>query len=290
MVLDKRPNGAKAYDFPDTCPECGRLAIREDGEVARRCTGGLVCPAQRVERLKHFVSRGAFDIEGLGVKHVVAFLEDGLIKTPADIFRLGDRAGEIAGRDGWGEQSANNLFQALDERRTISLDRFIYALGIRQVGQATARLLARQYGSLNRWREQMEAAQDRESDAYQELVNIDGIGPAVADDLLGFCAEKHNRAVLDDLGRLLSVEDFDAPDTSSSPVAGKTVVFTGSLEGLSRAEAKARAESLGAKVAGTVSKKTDYVVVGAAAGSKAKKAKELGVTTLSEDEWLDLIG
>ena len=290
MVLDKRPKGAKAYDFPDTCPECGSLAIREDGEVARRCTGGLVCPAQRVERLKHFVSRGAFDIEGLGVKHVVAFLEDGLIKTPADIFRLGDRAGEIDGRDGWGEQSANNLFQALDERRTISLDRFIYALGIRQVGQATARLLARQYGSLKRWREQMEAAQDRESDAYQELVNIDGIGPVVADDLLGFCAEKHNRDVLDDLGRLLSVEDFDAPDTSSSPVAGKTVVFTGSLEGLSRAEAKARAESLGAKVAGSVSKKTDYVVVGADAGSKAKKAKELGVTTLSEDEWLDLIG
>jgi DNA ligase (NAD+) len=290
VVLDKRPKGAKAYDFPDTCPECGSLAIREDGEVARRCTGGLVCPAQRVERLKHFVSRGAFDIEGLGVKHVVAFLEDGLIKTPADIFRLGEKPEEIAGRDGWGEQSANNLFQALDERRTISLDRFIYALGIRQVGQATARLLAKQYGSLKGWREQMEAAQDRESDAYQELVNIDGIGPAVADDLLGFCAEKHNRDVLDDLGRLLSVEDFDAPDTSSSPVAGKTVVFTGSLEGLSRAEAKARAESLGAKVAGSVSKKTDYVVVGADAGSKAKKAKELGVTTLSEDEWLDLIG
>ena len=291
VVLDKRPNTAKAFEFPDTCPECGSLAIREGGEVARRCTGGLVCPAQRVERLKHFVSRNAFDIEGLGVKHVVAFLEDGLIETPADIFRLqADHGEEIARRDGWGGQSANNLFQALDERRTISLERFIYALGIRQVGQATARLLARQYGSLEGWRAHMDAAQDRESDAYAELTNIDGIGPAVADDLLGFCAEKHNRDVLDDLGRLLTVEDFDAPDTSSSPVAGKTVVFTGSLETLSRAEAKARAESLGAKVAGSVSKKTDYVVIGADAGSKAKKAKELGVATLSEDDWLKLIG
>jgi DNA ligase (NAD+) len=291
VVLDKRPKDSKPYKFPNTCPECGSLAIREDGEVARRCTGGLVCPAQRVERLKHFVSRYAFDIEGLGVKHVVAFLEDGLIETPADIFRLQADHGEaIAERDGWGGQSANNLFQALDERRTISLDRFIYALGIRQVGQATARLLAKQYGSIERWRAQMEAAQDRESDAYAELTNIDGIGPAVADDLLGFCVEKHNRDVLDDLGDLLTVGDFDGPDTSTSPVAGKTVVFTGTLENLSRAEAKTRAENLGAKVAGSVSKKTDYVVVGADAGSKAKKAKELGVMTLTEQEWLALIG
>jgi len=290
VVLDKRPKGAKAFAFPDHCPDCGSLAIREDGEVARRCTGGLICPAQRVERLKHFVSRNAFDIEGLGVKHVVGFLEDGLIETPADIFRLQDRAGEIAERDGWGEQSADNLLKALDERRTIPLERFIYALGIRQIGQATARLLAKQYGSLNGWREHMDAAQERDSDAYAELVNIDGIGPSVADDLLGFCAEPHNKDVLDDLGGLLTVEDFAAPDTSSSPVAGKTVVFTGSLETLSRGEAKARAESLGAKVAGSVSKKTDYVVVGADAGSKAKKARDLGVTTLTEQEWLTLIG
>ncbi len=290
VVLEKRLRGAKKYIFPDQCPECGSIAIREDGEVARRCTGGLVCPAQRIERLKNFVSRNAFDIEGLGAKHIKAFAEDGIIETPADIFRLEDRAGEIAGRAGWGEQSANNLFAKLRERSTIPLKRFIYALGIRQVGQATARLLAKQYGSLDGWRQQMEKAQDRDSEAYRDLVNIDGIGSSVADDLLGFCAEAHNRDVLDQLEDLLTVEDFQAPDSASSAVAGKTIVFTGTLETLSRAEAKARAETLGAKVAGSVSKKTDYVVIGTDAGSKAKKAQELDVTTLSEDEWLELIG
>jgi len=287
-VLDKRKKGAKAYVFPDVCPECGSLAVREEGEVARRCSGGLVCPAQRVERLKHFVSRNAFDIEGLGAKHIETFSEEGRIKTPADIFKL--KREDLADRDGWGEQSADNLIESLSQRSTISLDRFIYALGIRQVGQATARLLAKQYGSLKGWRAQMDAAQDRESDAYQELTNIDGIGPLVAEDLLGFCAEDHNREVLDDLENLLTVKDFVAPDPASSPVAGKTVVFTGTLESLSRAEAKARAESLGAKVAGSVSKKTDYVVVGLDAGSKAKKAKELGLNCLNEEEWLNLIG
>ena len=290
VILDKRPRGTKKFRFPKRCPECGSLAVREEGEAAMRCTGGLVCPAQRVERLKHFVSRNAFDIEGLGAKHIEAFTEDGLIKTPADIFRLADRAEEIAERGGWGRQSADKLFAALRERSTIALERFIYALGIRQVGQATARLLAKQYGTLDGWRRHMAAAEDRDGDAYAELVNIDGIGPSVADDLLGFCAEPHNRDVLDDLGRLLTVEDFQAPDTSSSPITGKTVVFTGTLETLSRAEAKTRAEALGAKVAGSVSKKTDYVVVGADAGSKAKKAKELGVETISEEAWLKLIG
>jgi DNA ligase (NAD+) len=290
VVLDKRPKDSVAYVFPETCPECGSHAEQEDGEVATRCTGGLVCPAQRVEMLKHFVSRGAFDIEGLGAKHIETFSGEEIIKTPADIFRLRDMADEISARDGWGRQSADNLIAAIEDRRTIGLDRFIYALGIRQVGQATARLLAKQYGSLQGWRDHMQAAQDRESDAYGELVNIDGIGPAVADDLLGFCAEDHNRSVLDDLADLLTVEDFQAPDSSSSPIAGKTVVFTGSLENLSRAEAKTRAEALGAKVAGSVSKKTDYVIVSADAGSKAKKAKELGVATLSEEEWLALIG
>ncbi|MCH7865586.1 MAG: NAD-dependent DNA ligase LigA [Proteobacteria bacterium] len=290
VVLDKRPRGTRKFRFPDRCPECGSLAIREDGEVAKRCTGGLVCPAQRVERLKHFVSRNAFDIEGLGARHIETFTEDGIIQTPADIFRLEDRAGEIVGRDGWGEQSADNLFAALRERSIIPLERFIYALGIRHVGQATARLLARQYGSLKGWRRQMDEAGDREGEAYKDLVNIDGIGPSVADDLLGFCAEAHNRDVLDQLEDLLTVEDFQAPDTASSAIAGKTVVFTGALETLSRAEAKARAENLGAKVAGSVSKKTDYVVIGADAGSKAKKARELGVTTLTEEEWLELIG
>ncbi|MBT3306867.1 MAG: NAD-dependent DNA ligase LigA, partial [Alphaproteobacteria bacterium] len=290
VVMDKRPAGSESYVFPDTCPECDSHAERKDGEAATRCTGGLVCPAQRVERLKHFVSRGAFDIEGLGAKHIETFSGEGVIKTPADIFRLSERADDIANREGWGAQSANKLFAAIQERRTVSLERFIYALGIRQIGQATARTLAKQYGSLAGWRDQMDAAQDLESEAYGELVNIDGIGPLVADDLLGFLMEDHNRAVLDDLAGLLEVEDFIEPDTSSSPVAGKTVVFTGTLENMSRGEAKSRAEALGAKVAGSVSKKTDYVVVGADAGSKAKKAGELGVTILSEDEWLALIG
>jgi len=289
VVLDKRPPGTTEYVFPELCPECGSLAIREEGEVARRCTGGLICPAQAVERLKHFVSRNAFDIEGLGTKHIQAFWQDGLIAGPGDIFRLRERVGEIRTREGWGGKSVDNLLAAIGQRRTITLDRFIYALGIRQVGQATARLLAKQYGSLSAWRAAMTAAEDPDSDAYRDLVDIDGIGPAVAADITAFFAEPHNRQVLDDLQSQLNVEDFNAPQASGSPISGKTVVFTGTLENMTRGEAKARAESLGAKVAGSVSKKTDYVVVGADAGSKARKASELGVTTLTEREWVDLI-
>jgi len=289
VVLDKRPPGTTEYVFPELCPECGSLAIREEGEVARRCTGGLICPAQAVERLKHFVSRNAFDIEGLGTKHIQAFWQDGLIAGPGDIFRLRERVGEIRTREGWGGKSVDNLLAAIGQRRTITLDRFIYALGIRQVGQATARLLAKQYSSLSAWRAAMTAAEDPDSDAYRDLVDIDGIGPAVAADITAFFAEPHNRQVLDDLQSQLDVEDFNAPQASGSPIAGKTVVFTGTLENMTRGEAKARAESLGAKVAGSVSKKTDYVVVGADAGSKARKASELGVTTLTEREWVDLI-
>ncbi|MEL0107145.1 MAG: NAD-dependent DNA ligase LigA [Rhodospirillaceae bacterium] len=289
FVAEKRKKGARKYQFPDRCPECGSLAVREEGEVARRCTGGLICPAQAVERLKHFVSRDAFDIEGLGAKHIVAFWHDKLIETPADIFRLRDKADDIKGREGWGDKSADNLFAAIAEKQTIGLDRFIYALGIRQIGQATARVLAKEFLSLKDLREAMSAAQDRESEAYADLINIEGIGESMADDLLGFFAEEHNQTVLDDLADLLTVEDFEAP-ASDSPVAGKTVVFTGTLETMTRGEAKARAESLGAKVAGSVSKKTDYVVAGPGAGSKAKKADELGIATLSEEEWLEMIG
>jgi DNA ligase (NAD+) len=289
VVLDKRPPGTSEYVFPELCPECGSLAIREEGEVARRCTGGLICPAQAVERLKHFVSRNAFDIEGLGTKHIQAFWQDGLIARPGDIFRLDARAEEIRTQEGWGGKSVDNLLAAIESRRTISLDRFIYALGIRQVGQATARLLAKQYGSLSAWREAMTTAEDPDSDAHRDLVGIDGIGPSVTADITAFFAEPHNRQVLDDLQSQLNVEDFNAPQASGSPITGKTVVFTGTLENVTRGEAKARAESLGAKVAGSVSKKTDYVVVGADAGSKARKASELGVTTLTEREWVDLI-
>ena len=289
VVAEKRPKGARAYKFPDTCPDCGSLAVSEVGEVAMRCTGGLVCPAQVLQRLRHFVSRDAFDIEGLGSKHIEAFVKEKLIVTPADIFRLPEIEDRIGGREGWGEQSARNLIDAITRARTITLERFIHALGIRQVGQATARLLAKQYGSLAAWRLAMEKAQDRGSDAYQELIGIDGVGPSVADDLLNFCAEPQNLDVLNDLGDLLTVVDFNQPDQAASPIAGKTVVLTGALESMSRAEAKARAEALGAKVAGSVSAKTDFVVIGSDAGAKAKKAAVLDVPMLTEEQWLELI-
>ncbi len=287
VVLDKRPKGAKRYKFPDHCPVCDSEAVRAEDEAVRRCTGGLICPAQAVERLKHFVSRNAFDIEGLGAKHIVAFWEDGLIKEPADIFGLS--AEMLAEREGWGEQSADNLIAAIAERRGISLDRFIYSLGIRQVGQATARLLAKTYATLEAWRTAMAAAQDHESDAYQELIAIDGIGESVAADILSFLHEPHNQRVLDDLDAALDIEAFEQPDTDS-PIAGKTIVFTGTLEQMSRPEAKARAESLGAKVSGSVSKKTDLVVAGPGSGSKGRKAAELGIETIDEAAWLALIG
>lgn len=290
VVMDKRPSTSKAYQFPHTCPECGSHAVREEGEARRRCTGGLVCPAQAVERLKHFVSRGAFDIEGMGAKHVEGFISDGLIKTPADIFRLGDHVEAISKKEGWGGKSVENLIASIDDRRTIPLERFIYALGISQVGQATARLLAKQYGSLGAWRDAMAAARIHGSEAFGDLTNIDGIGPSVAEDLIAFFHEEHNRDVVTDLEEQLTIEDFIAPDISSSPLAGKTMVFTGSMETMSRGEAKAKAESLGAKVAGSVSKKTDYVVIGADAGAKARNAQELGVTCLSERDWLDMAG
>ena len=289
VVPDKRPADSKPFVFPDHCPECNSLAVREPGEVARRCTGGLICPAQAVERLKHFVSRNAFDIEGLGAKHIDAFWRDKLIQGPADIFRLDQKIDHIRAREGWGGKSADNLVAAIETRRTIPLERFIYALGIRQVGQATARMLAKQYGSLAAWRAAMEAAGDPETDEYRDLVNIDGIGPLVAADITAFFSEQHNKDVLQDLGELLTVEDFVSVDTGGSVFAGKTLVFTGTLETLTRSEAKARAETLGAKVAGSVSKKTDYVIVGADAGSKARKAAELGVETLTEAEWLERI-
>ena len=291
VLPEKRPSKSKPYVFPEVCPCALKTpTYREPGEAVRRCTGDLACPYQQLERLKHFVSRDAFDIEGLGAKHIEAFRDDGIIEHPADIFRLGEKQDDIAEREGWGEQSVTNLIAAIEEKRTIPLDRFIYALGIRQVGQATARLLARNYGSIGALRKSMTAAEDEESAAYQDLINIDGIGPSVAGDIATFFAEPHNAKAVDDLESVLTIEDFDAPEETDSPVTGKTVVFTGTLERMTRSEAKARAETLGAKVAGSVSGKTDYVVVGANAGSKARKAEELGVEILSEDEWLGMIG
>jgi DNA ligase (NAD+) len=289
VVLDHRPADSKPYEFPDKCPRCGSLVVREPGFVARRCTAGLICPAQAVERLRHFVSRDCFDIEGMGAKHIAEFWEDGLIRGPGDIFRL--TADKLTGREGWGEVSAAKLIAAINERRRISLDRFINALGIPQVGQATARLLARHYLSLAHWREEMGAAQDLDSPAHAGLLDVHGIGADMATDIVGFFAEAHNRELLDDLTREVSVLDFAAPArASASALAGKTIVFTGGLESMSRSEAKARAEALGANVASSVSAKTHYVVIGADAGSKAAKAAALGVTTLDEAAWLELAG
>ncbi|MBL8565420.1 MAG: NAD-dependent DNA ligase LigA [Hyphomicrobiaceae bacterium] len=383
VIEDAGHTARPRYEFPTVCPICGSEAVRgdaddgaENGDAVRRCTGGLICPAQRVERLKHFVSRNAFDIEGLGEKSVQEFYDAGLIKVPQDIFTLevrdADTTPRIAERDGWGETSARKLFSAIDARRTIGLDRFIFALGIRHVGETTARDLARAYGSFDALRaalaaaarerpgeqyrrmtsipglgpksaEQImrhalrddaggdllaarpatfaeyvggikgirsnvadalgrafvdvaemvdvarQAAGQMPGDAYRDFASLQGIGEVATDALLDFFAEPHNVEVIDALLKHVSPQPLEAVATAS-PVTGKTVVFTGTLERLSRGEAKAQAERLGAKVAGSVSKKTDYVVAGAEAGSKLVKARELGVTVLSEEEWIALIG
>jgi len=299
VVLEKRPKGAKRFVFPDVCPACGSHASREINpntgkeDAVRRCTGGLICPAQRVERLKHFVSRNAFDIEGLGEKHIKAFCADGLIQSPPDIFTLEKRdqraSSKLAKREGWGETSAKKLFAAIEARRNVRLDRFIYALGIRHVGETTARLLAGNYGTTDAFLAAMrEAGVDREGDAFAALDNIDGIGPAVAVAIADFFAETHNIEVVEDLLKEVTPAPLEKVK-QGSPVSAKTVVFTGTLERMTRSEAKARAERLGAKVAGSVSKNTDYVVAGPGAGSKLKNAKDLGVKVLSEEEWLKLI-
>ncbi|WP_417798654.1 NAD-dependent DNA ligase LigA [Terasakiella pusilla] len=290
VVKDQRPADSIPYDFPHTCPDCGSHAVREEGEVDIRCTGGLICPAQAVERLKHFVSRNAFDMDGLGAKNIEKFWQEGLVKTPADIFRLSQHTDTIATWEGWKEKSIANLKKSIEDRRTIALDRFIYALGIRQIGQANARTLAKNYLTFEAWYDAMIAAKDIEGTAYEDLINIDGIGTSMAQDLIDFFDEPHNREVMADLRAQLNIEAFDVPDTTDSPVAGKIVVFTGTLVTMSRAEAKAKAESLGAKVSGSVSKKTDYVVAGESAGSKLKKAEELGVAVLTEEGWHELVG
>jgi DNA ligase (NAD+) len=292
VLPDKRGADSKEYEFPTTCPECGAHAVRESGEAVRRCSGGLTCPAQAIERLRHFVSRDAFDIEGLGKKQIEAFWKAELVRSPVDIFKLEarDKTAEhpLAEREGWGELSVANLFAAITARKSVPLERLIYALGIRHIGQTTARLLARRYVDFSALRDALAAAIDREGEAYADLVDIDGIGAAAADALVDFIAEDHNSSVLDGLAKLLDIAPFAAP-AATSPISGKTIVFTGSLVRMSRAEAKVRAEAQGAKVSGSVSGKTDYVVAGEEAGSKAKKAVELGVTVLSEQEWLDLI-
>ena len=293
------------WPFPDHCPECGSEAVREEGEVDVRCTGGLICPAQRVERLRHFVSRNAMDIEGLGGTHVESFFADGLISSPADIYLL--TSDKLIGREGWGEISANKLIEAIERSRTRSLDRFLFALGIRHVGQVTARDLARRYHTLENLRAVIGTAVEQrhalrpavgESDerfrlrAAKEMAAIietPGIGPEVADALVAFFAEPHNQDVIAALLANGVAPAAVVHETRASQVSGQTVVFTGSLETLSRDEAKAQAESLGAKVSGSVSAKTDLVVAGPGAGSKLKKAAELGIRVIDEQQWAEIV-
>ena len=289
FVPEKRAHNAKPYQFPTTCPICGSHAVREvdpktgEPEAVRRCTGGLVCPAQAMERLRHFVSRDAFDIEGLGEKQIEAFYRDGLIARPQDIFTLEARDGrslkKLKDREGMGETSARNLFAAIAARRTIALNRFIFALGIRHVGETNAKVLARHFRDVTKLRDATE----------EELTAIEGIGPVVAGSIRDFFSEEHNRDVVDALLEEVTPEAPEAVATDS-PVAGKTIVFTGALERMSRDEAKAMAESLGAKVSGSVSKKTDLVVAGPGAGSKLADARKHNVEVIDEDEWFRRVG
>ncbi|GAA0566051.1 NAD-dependent DNA ligase LigA [Rhizomicrobium electricum] len=292
VIEDRRPKTSKPYKFPEKCPVCGSHAVREVDEktgkedVDRRCTGGLICPAQAVERLRHFVSRDCFDIEGMGEKATQSFFEDGLIKEPADIFHLAKKHAEaLLEREGWGEQSVKKLFDAIEARRQIPLDRFVNALGIRHVGETTAKLLARHFHTLEALRTAMAG-----ENAVAELTQIEGIGETVAEAIKDFFDEPHNIKALDRLAKEVTPLEVAAPAASGSPVAGKTVVFTGSLEKMTRHEAKARAEALGAKVASSVSKKTDIVIAGPGAGSKLAEAQKHGVEVLDEDAWLRLIG
>lgn len=293
--LSKRADDAVAYVFPTQCPECGSDAIREEGDAVRRCTGGMICPAQAIEKIKHFVSRKAFDIEGLGAKQIEMFFDDPdlPVRTPADIFRLETRdAGNLTklkNRKGWGDQSAANLFAAINEKRKIGFGRALFALGIRHVGEAASNLIANHYGDWASFEEAIGAAATFDGAQWDDLLAMDGIGEVMARSLVTAFAQDKERAMIDDLVAELSIQSATRPKADGSPVAGKTVVFTGKLEKMTRDEAKARAERLGAKVAGSVSKKTDLLVAGPGAGSKAKKAADLGVETIDEDDWLALI-
>lgn len=290
VLTEKRSTELPEFQFPTVCPECGAHAIREEDEAVRRCTGGLSCPAQAVERLKHFVSREAFNIEGLGDKVIDEFYKEGIIKTPYDIFTLEERnkpadlfsasqSLNLENREGWGKKSVSKLFDAINKSKSISLQKFIYALGIRQVGTATAYLIAKHYHTFTAFMSAM-VQQD-----LQLLVSIDGIGPAMANDIVEFFKEEHNLSVINDLLSVISIEEFEGIANTTSEIFGKTIVFTGTLTTLTRSEAKSKALAFGAKVAGSVSTNTDYVIAGENAGSKLKKAQELGVKVITEEEF-----
>jgi DNA ligase (NAD+) len=271
------------YVFPDHCPDCGSEAVSEEGEVDVRCTGGLICPAQRFERLRHFVSRGALDIEGLGEKSIAEFIELGWLQSPADIFRFHSHRSELLGREGWKEKSVDNLIAAIDAKRAPDGPRFLFGLGIRHVGTVTARDLLKCFGTVEELRR---VALSEGGQA--ELSSVQGVGPVVAEALVDFFHERHNREALDDLLSEVSPRQF-VSDAKQTEWSGKTIVFTGSLETMSRDEAKAQAERLGARAAGSVSAKTDLVVAGPGAGSKLKKAEELGVRVIGEQEWAKIV-
>ena len=292
--LSQRPAGAVPFAFPKRCPECASDAVREPGDSVRRCTGGLICPAQAVEKLKHLVSRAAFDIEGLGAKQVEQFYKDGWIAEPADIFALRENYGQglqqLRNREGWGDKSAANLFDAIDARRRIPLGRLIFGLGIRHIGEQASNLLAGYYGTWDAFAAGVRAAADETGPAWDDLLSVDGVGPVMARSLVTTLSQAREWASIEKLVAQLDVQPAQIRTATDSPVAGKTVVFTGTLERMTRAEAKARAEALGAKVAGSVSARTDLLVAGPGAGSKARKAADLGIEVVDEDGWRALIG
>jgi len=287
VEFNERSAGSQPYVFPSHCPACGSKAIRDQGEAVWRCPGGLACSAQALERLCHFVGRNAFDIEGIGQKQLEEFWASGLVRTPADLFRLCESEDQIQKSEGWGRASVRNLLAAVDRARTVSLDRFIYSLGIRLIGQTTARLLAQTYHAYPVLEEAMQVASSEESDAYKMLVGIDGIGPKVVSELVSFFAANYNQEIIALLLKEVEINPFQEIK-SNLPLAGKVVVFTGSLEEMTRSEAKARAQTLGASVGASISGRTDYVVAGSTPGSKLKKARDLGVEILSEADWKTL--
>jgi DNA ligase (NAD+) len=285
QIVDNLTRGIERliYTFPDHCPECASEAVAEEGEVDVRCTGGLICPAQRIERLKHFVSRAALDIEGLGEKTIVEFFGLGWLHSPADIFRLKSHRDELLTREGWKEKSVDNLLAAIEAKRAPDPARFLFGLGIRHVGRVTAKDLVKAFGTVERVAEVSQSP-----DAQGELSGIDGIGPVVAEALIDFFHEEHNRVVWDDLLHQVAPPPY-VSNVRASAVSGKTVVFTGTLETMSRDEAKAQAEALGAKTSGSVSARTDLVVAGPGAGSKLKKAAELGIEVIDEAAWAAIV-
>jgi DNA ligase (NAD+) len=290
QVVDNltREDVRSVYVFPDHCPECGSEAVAEEGEVDVRCTGGLICPAQRTERLRHFVSRAALDIEGLGEKTIVEFFGEGWLESPSDIYRLRRRRSDILQREGWKDKSVDNLLAAIEAKRAPDAARLLFGLGIRHVGAVTARDLLKHFHTLPALREASERAREGDAEAAGELTSIEGVGPVVIEALGDFFHEPHNLAVWNDLLSEVSPPDYIV-ETKDSQVAGKTVVFTGKLETMSRDEAKAQAEALGAKAAGSVSVKTDLVVAGSGAGSKLKQAEKLGIEVIDEAAWAEIV-